>query len=78
MFLMSSQGLLLASIREPDPVIFFEPKALYRAAVEEVPIGDYMINIGEAVSHSTVHYKTTTIIFRYYIREFLSHMEFEI
>ena len=31
-----AKGLLLASIREPDPVIFFEPKALYRAAVEEV------------------------------------------
>jgi 2-oxoisovalerate dehydrogenase E1 component beta subunit len=43
-----AKGLLLASIREPDPVIFFEPKALYRAAVEEVPIGDYMIPLGEA------------------------------
>ena len=31
-----AKGLLLASIRTPDPVIFFEPKALYRAAVEEV------------------------------------------
>jgi pyruvate/2-oxoglutarate/acetoin dehydrogenase E1 component len=28
--------LLLAAIRDPDPVIFFEPKALYRASVEEV------------------------------------------
>lgn len=31
-----AKGLLLASIRCPDPVVFFEPKALYRAAVEEV------------------------------------------
>ena len=29
-------GLLLAAIRDPDPVVFFEPKKLYRAEVEEV------------------------------------------
>jgi 2-oxoisovalerate dehydrogenase E1 component beta subunit len=43
-----AKGLLLASIRDPDPVIFFEPKALYRAAVEEVPIGDYTVPLGKA------------------------------
>lgn len=43
-----AKGLLLASIRDPDPVVFFEPKALYRAAVEEVPVGDYMIPLGQA------------------------------
>ena len=31
-----AKGLLLASIRAKDPVIFFEPKILYRSAVEEV------------------------------------------
>ena len=30
-----AKGLLLASIRDPNPVVFLEPKALYRAAVEE-------------------------------------------
>lgn len=31
-----AKGLLLASIRDPNPVVFFEPKALYRASVEDV------------------------------------------
>jgi 2-oxoisovalerate dehydrogenase E1 component beta subunit len=43
-----AKGLLLACIRDPNPCIFFEPKALYRAAVEDVPEGDYHIPIGEA------------------------------
>lgn len=33
-----AKGLLLASIRDNNPIIFFEPKCLYRAAVEEVNI----------------------------------------
>ncbi len=42
-----AKGLLLSSIRDPDPVIFFEPKRLYRAFKEEVPEGDYTIPLGE-------------------------------
>lgn len=41
-----AKGLLLASIRTQDPVIFFEPKILYRSAVEDVPVGDYEIPLG--------------------------------
>lgn len=45
---IQAKGLLLASIRDPNPVIFFEPKALYRAAVEEVPEGDFVLPLGKA------------------------------
>ena len=33
----NARALLAAAIRDPDPVIFFEPKSLYHAAKEEVP-----------------------------------------
>jgi 2-oxoisovalerate dehydrogenase E1 component beta subunit len=39
---------LLSSIRSQDPVVFLEPKALYRAAVEPVPVGDYELPLGQA------------------------------
>jgi len=41
-----AKGLLLSAIRDPDPVIFFEPKKLYRAFREEVPEGDYTVPLG--------------------------------
>jgi 2-oxoisovalerate dehydrogenase E1 component beta subunit len=43
-----AKGLLLSAIRDPDPVIFFEPKAIYRASVSQVPEGDYEIPLGVA------------------------------
>ena len=43
-----AKGLLLASIRDPDPVLFFEPKRIYRAAKGEVDEGDYTVPIGKA------------------------------
>ncbi|OLO02983.1 alpha-ketoacid dehydrogenase subunit beta [Salinicola socius] len=43
-----AKGLLLASIRAPDPVIFFEPKRLYRASVGEVPDDDYELPLRQA------------------------------
>ncbi|MBM4338691.1 MAG: alpha-ketoacid dehydrogenase subunit beta [Deltaproteobacteria bacterium] len=43
-----TKGLLLSSIRSPDPVIFLEPKRIYRAIREEVPEGDYTIPLGKA------------------------------
>lgn len=43
-----AKGLLLAAIRDPNPVIFFEPKRLYRAAVGEVPEDDFELPLGVA------------------------------
>src|SRR4030066_1292180 len=43
-----ARGLLLSSIRDPDPVIFLEPKRIYRAIREEVPEGDNAIPLGKA------------------------------
>lgn len=45
---VQAKGLLLAAIRSPDPTLVFEPKVLYRQAVEEVPVEDFEIPIGKA------------------------------
>jgi len=45
---VQAKGLLLASIRDNNPVVFLEPKALYRAAVEDVPVDDYMLPLSQA------------------------------
>jgi 2-oxoisovalerate dehydrogenase E1 component beta subunit len=43
-----AKGLLLSAIRDEDPVIFFEPKRVYRAAKMEVPEGAYDVPLSEA------------------------------
>ena len=43
-----AKGLLASSIRDPDPVIFLEPKRIYRAIKEDVPDEPYTIPLGEA------------------------------
>jgi pyruvate dehydrogenase E1 component beta subunit len=43
-----TKGLLAAAIRDPDPVIFLEPKLIYRAFREDVPDESYTIELGEA------------------------------
>lgn len=43
-----AKGLLTAAIQSKDPVIFFEPKRIYRALKEEVPEESYTIAIGKA------------------------------
>ena len=43
-----AKGLLISSIRDPDPVIFLEAMRLYRLFKEDVPEGDYTIPLGKA------------------------------
>ncbi|HEX9272077.1 MAG TPA: alpha-ketoacid dehydrogenase subunit beta, partial [Candidatus Binatia bacterium] len=43
-----AKGLLLSAIRDPDPVIFMEPKRIYRALREEVPDDEYSIPLDRA------------------------------
>ena len=45
---LDAKGLLISAIRQDDPVIFMEPKRVYRAAKGEVPEGEYTVPIGEA------------------------------
>ena len=45
---VQAKGLLLSCIRSNDPCLFFEPKALYRVAEEEVPVEDFTIPLGKA------------------------------
>lgn len=43
-----AKGLLISAIRDPDPVIFLEPKRVYRAIKNEVPEKSYIIPLGQA------------------------------
>lgn len=43
-----AKGLMTAALRHPDPVIFCEPKRIYRAIKQEVPEDEYTVPIGEA------------------------------
>jgi pyruvate dehydrogenase E1 component beta subunit len=43
-----AKGLIVSAIRDPDPVLFCEPKRIYRAIKEEIPDGEYAVPIGQA------------------------------
>ncbi len=43
-----AKGLIISSIRDPDPVLFLEPKKIYRSIREEVPDHAYEVPLGEA------------------------------
>jgi pyruvate dehydrogenase E1 component beta subunit len=44
----TARALLVSAIRDPDPVVFFEPKAIYRAFREEVPEEEETLPLGKA------------------------------
>ena len=43
-----AKGILAAAIRDPDPVVVFEPKLVYRTARGEVPEGEHVVPLGRA------------------------------
>ena len=43
-----AKGLIIAAIKDPDPVIYFEPKRIYRSIKEDVPAEAYEVPIGKA------------------------------
>ncbi len=57
-----AKGLLLTAIHDADPVLFLEPKRIYRAVTGEVPDGDHRVPFGQA---STVRSGTDVSAFAY-------------
>ncbi len=47
-FPADAKGLLIAAIRDPNPVLFFEHKGLYRKIREDVPEGEHFVPLGKA------------------------------
>ncbi|NJC25975.1 alpha-ketoacid dehydrogenase subunit alpha/beta [Neolewinella antarctica] len=45
-----AKGLLMSALADPNPVLFFEHKALYRSLTDEVPQGDYYVPFGKAAT----------------------------
>src|SRR5262245_18727452 len=45
-----AKGLRLAALRDDDPVVFFEPKSIYRTERADVPSDDYIVAIGRAAT----------------------------
>ncbi|MBI4452675.1 alpha-ketoacid dehydrogenase subunit beta [Candidatus Woesearchaeota archaeon] len=43
-----AKGLLAAAIRDPDPVIFYEPMRIYRAIKQDIPEDEYIVPLGKA------------------------------
>ncbi len=43
-----AKGLLAAAIRDPDPVIFYEPMRIYRAIKQDIPDNEYIVPLGKA------------------------------
>lgn len=43
-----AKGLIKAAVRDPDPVLFFEHKLLYRRIKEDIPTGDHVVPLGKA------------------------------
>jgi len=43
-----AKGLLIAAVKDPNPVIYMEPKLLYRGTRQDIPVEEYEVEIGKA------------------------------
>jgi len=50
-----AKGLMIAAINDPNPVMFFEHKALYRSVMAQVPVDHYEVEIGKAATVRSGH-----------------------
>jgi 2-oxoisovalerate dehydrogenase E1 component beta subunit len=57
-----AKGLLIAAIQDPDPVLFLEPKRIYRSVKGEVPEGLYTVPLGTT---RTVREGNDAVVFAY-------------
>lgn len=57
-----TKGLLTSALRDPDPILFLEPKRIYRTVRGDVPDEDYSIPIGRA---KVVHEGNDVVVFAY-------------
>ena len=57
-----TKGLLTSALRDPDPILFLEPKRIYRTIRGDVPDEDYSIPIGRA---KVVHEGNDVVVFAY-------------
>lgn len=48
-----AKGLLASAVRDPDPVVFLEPKLIYRSFREDVPEDEHTVPLGEAAVRRT-------------------------
>ncbi len=69
-----AKGLLLSAIHDPDPVVFFEPKRVYRAIKEDVPMKSYEIPLGKARIVREGN-KLTLITYGSWVRESMEAVE---
>ena len=74
---IQAKGLLSGCIQDDNPCIFFEPKILYRSALEDVPVGHYTMPLSEAevMQEGMRHIHISYAIHNRYCRSYCWHSD---